>query len=77
MTNQIDFESIRHRVKLLQDTGNEQVFENRDSVECPVCGQAFTEALVTIERTCQLSPSPSVELCLVREYKRTIVFTHT
>lgn len=76
MGGQVNLEAVRHRVKLLRDTGAEQVFENRDSVECPACGEAFTEALATTERTCQLSPGPSVDVCIVREPDRMIVFTH-
>ncbi|GAA0267507.1 DUF7385 family protein [Halobacterium noricense] len=76
MDDPVDFEAVRHRVKLLRDTGSEQVFENRDGVACPACGEAFTEALATTERTCQLSPGPSVDICLVREPERMIVLTH-
>lgn len=72
----LDFESIRHRVKLRRDTGAEQLYENRDDVTCPVCGSAFSEALATAERTCQLSPSAGVDICIVREDTRTVVFTH-
>lgn len=76
MGDGFDFEAVRHRVKLLRDTGDERVFENRDGVACPVCGEPFAEALATSERTCQLSPGSSVDVCLVREPDRTIVFTH-
>lgn len=72
----LDFESIRHRVKLLRDTGKEQLYENRDGVQCPVCDTAFSEALATVERTCQLSPSAGVDVCVIREEGRTVVFTH-
>ncbi|MFB6270534.1 MAG: flagella cluster protein [Halobacterium sp.] len=75
MGERLDFESIRHRVKLLRDSGDERVFENRDDVACPVCGDAFAEALASSGRTCQLSPS-DVDLCLVREDDRVVVFTH-
>ncbi|MGB9965983.1 DUF7385 family protein [Halobacterium hubeiense] len=76
MGETVDFEAVRHRLKLVQDTGTERVFENRDGVTCPACGDAFAEALATTERTCQLSPGPSVDVCIVREADRTIVFTH-
>ncbi|WP_449271465.1 DUF7385 family protein [Halobacterium bonnevillei] len=72
----LDFESIRHRVKLRRDTGEEQLYENRDDVSCPVCGTAFSEALATSERRCQLSPPAGVDICIVREEARTVVFTH-
>lgn len=72
----LDFASIRHRVKLLRDTGEEQLYENRDGVPCPVCDSAFSEALATAEPTCQLSPSAGVDICIVREEDRIVVFTH-
>ncbi|WP_353633721.1 flagella cluster protein [Halobacterium sp. NMX12-1] len=76
MSDGLDFEAVRHRLKLLRDAGDERIFENRGDVACPVCGDAFTEALETTRRTCQLSPGPSVDVCIVREPERTIVFTH-
>ena len=35
----VDFDSVRHRVKLIEDTGDSRLFENRDGVSCPVCGE--------------------------------------
>jgi hypothetical protein len=76
MADSIDFESIRHRVKLLRDRGETRIFENRDGVRCPVCGDAFDEALATTGRSEQLSPERSLDVCLLREAERLIVFTH-
>jgi hypothetical protein len=76
MADTIDFEAIRHRVKLLQDTGERRIFENRDGVSCPVCGDAFDEALATTGRTEQLAPDRQLDVCLLRESKRLILFTH-
>jgi len=76
MGDTLDFEAVRHRVKLLRDTGDERVFENRDDVACPVCGEPFAEALATSDRTCQLSPGASVDVCLVREPEQLVVLTH-
>ncbi|WP_336037648.1 DUF7385 family protein [Halobacterium yunchengense] len=72
----LDFADIRHRVKLRRDAGDERLFENRDAVACPVCGDPFDEALASTNRTCQLSPGPEVDVCLVREDDRLVVFTH-
>jgi hypothetical protein len=72
----LDFEAIRHRVKLLRDSGTERVFENRDEVACPVCGVPFEEALASTSRTSQLTPGAGVDLCLVREDERLVIFTH-
>lgn len=76
MADGVDFDAVRHRVKLLQDTGDTRVFDNRDDVSCPVCGDAFAEALETTSSTEQLSPGRELDLCLLREQDRMIVFTH-
>jgi uncharacterized Zn ribbon protein len=72
----VDFEAVRHRVKLLKDTGDTRVFENRDDVECPVCGEPFAEALASQRETEQLSPRDGLSLCLLNEADRVVLFTH-
>jgi hypothetical protein len=76
MDGEFDLESVRHRVKLLRDTGSERLFENRGGVDCPVCGRPFDEGLATTARTCELSPGESVDVCLLRGDGRVFVFTH-
>ncbi|CAM2926069.1 flagella cluster protein [Halobacterium salinarum] len=74
--DQMDFSAIRHRVKLLEDTGRSRLFENRDAVACPVCGQPFDQALVSRNDTEQLAPDAELSLCLHRGTDRMVVFTH-
>lgn len=76
MADGVDFDDVRHRVKLLQDTGETRIFENRDGVQCPVCGSAFDEALETTASTERLSPDRQLDVCLVRESTHVVVFTH-
>jgi hypothetical protein len=72
----IDFEAVRHRVKLIEDSGELRHFENRDGVPCPVCEDAFEEALATEEHTRRLARMPEHRVCLVREDDRLVIFTH-
>lgn len=72
----VDFDAIRHRVKLLEDTGDSRLFDNRDDVQCPVCERPFDEALETERRTEQLSPQSDLSFCLVNGTNRIILFTH-
>lgn len=72
----LDFDSVRHRVKLVRDSGDTRLFENRDDVSCPVCGNAFDEALETSNSTRRLQPDSGIELCLARAPDRLFVFTH-
>lgn len=72
----VDFEAVRHRVKLVEDTGDSRLFENRDGVPCPVCEEPFDEALETERRTEQLSPPGSLTLCLLNGEEKLVLFTH-
>jgi hypothetical protein len=72
----LDFEAVRHRVKLIEDSGDTRIFENRDGVPCPVCGDPFEEALATGEATHQLGRMPQHRFCLVREEDTMVILTH-
>ncbi|AHG03742.1 hypothetical protein HALDL1_09115 [Halobacterium sp. DL1] len=76
MAASIDLEGLRHRLKLLRDSGETRLLENRDDVDCPVCEEPFDEVLATTERTKTLSPDHSLQFCLLREAERLVVFTH-
>ena len=73
----IDLEALRHRLKLLRDTGDSALYENRGGIECPVCSEPFDEVLATAERTRSVPAERGMQLCLVRERERLILFTHT
>jgi DNA repair exonuclease SbcCD ATPase subunit len=72
----VDFHEVRHRVKLVEETGNSRVFENRDGVRCPVCEEPFDEALESERHTEQLNPAAGLSLCIVNEDDVVILFTH-
>lgn len=76
MATGIDLEARRHRLKLLRDTGEATLYENRDDVECPVCGEPFDEVLATAEQSRTVSSDGGLRLCLVRETDRLVLFTH-
>ena len=70
-----DVHSVRHRVKLRRDTGETALYENRDGVACPVCGEPFDELLVTERRAHRFTPEGAA-LCVAREDDRLLVCTH-
>lgn len=61
----LDFDAVRHRVKLVEDTGDSRLFENRDDVRCPVCDEPFEEALESRRQTEQLNSPNGLVLCIV------------
>lgn len=73
----VDFDAVRHRVKLIEDTGDSRLFENRDRVSCPVCEEPFEEALESQRSTEQVTPRDGQSLCIVNGPERKLVlFTH-
>jgi len=72
----IDFEDERHRVKLVRDSGETRLYENRGDVDCPVCGEAFDEGLVTVSDSRQVTPGSGVQLCIARGEDELYLFTH-
>jgi len=76
MSERFDVHAVRHRLKLLRDTGESALYENREEVACPACGEAFDELLVTERREHCFSPDRAVAFCLVHEEDRLLVATH-
>jgi hypothetical protein len=76
MTDRFDVHAVRHRLKLLHDTGETELYENRDGVACPACGKPFTELLVTERATNTFTPGEPVDFCVTREADRLLVCTH-
>ena len=71
-----DPHAVRHRLKLVRDTGSTELYANRDGVACPVCDRAFDEAFLTTERSHRFDPPDGVTFCLLREDGRVVLFTH-
>lgn len=73
---EMDICAIRHRLKLKKDAGHAELYENRDSVACPACGEPFADLLATGKREHSFRPTGSMRLCVVREDDRLLAFTH-
>lgn len=72
----LDLHDVRASLKLLRDTGDSALYENRDDTCCPVCDDRFDEVLETTERSRRFSPQRRIEFCLVNEGERVLIFTH-
>lgn len=72
----IDLHDIRSKLKLIEDTGESSLFDNRGDVGCPVCGDVFDEVLETTESTRRLEPSERIDICIVNDKDRLHLFTH-
>jgi len=71
----LDIHDQRHRLKLLKDTGDTTLVEDRDDVACPVCGESFHRALLT-ERPGQSFDDVDGGFCVGRDANRLYLFTH-
>ncbi|RBI63914.1 flagella cluster protein [halophilic archaeon] len=72
----LDVHEVRHRLKLKKDAGHTKLFENRDGVACPACGEPFDDLLATDRREYSLDPPGSARLCVVREDDRLLLLPH-
>jgi len=70
-----DEHAVRHRLKLVTDTGASVLYENRDGVACPVCGERFDEFYAT-ERAESFRPDRRVGFCVAHTDERLLLFTH-
>jgi hypothetical protein len=71
-----DVHEVRHRLKQRKDAGHTKLFENRDRVACPACGEPFDGLLAIDRREYSLDPPGSARLCVVREDDRLLLFAH-
>lgn len=75
MTDGFDVHEVRHALKLRKDTGDTQLWDNREALDCPACGEPFADLLVS-ERRQNSFNRPDGRFCVVRESDRLLVFTH-
>ncbi|WP_142858812.1 DUF7385 family protein [Salinigranum halophilum] len=70
-----DEHAVRHRLKLVTDTGTSTLYENRDGVACPVCDDPFDEFYATSAAE-SFRPAQRVEFCVAHTTERLLLFTH-
>jgi len=71
-----DVHELRHRLKQLSDGGDSSLFENRDGVDCPVCGGSFDRVFVTRRRAVSFPEHDGSRFCLLRDEESTYLFRH-
>jgi hypothetical protein len=76
MADRFDQHAVRHRMKLLRDTGETTLYENRDGVACPACGDPFDRLLLTERDAHSFDVAEGGTLCVRRESERLLVSIH-
>lgn len=71
-----DFHEERHRLKQLEDSGDAKLFENRDGVTCPACGDAFSRLFSTRRPEASFPENDGARFCLVRGEEFLHLFRH-
>lgn len=66
----------RHELKLLRESSERALYENRGGVACPACNREFDRLMASERRAESFRPDDQVEFCVVRDPDRTLVFTH-
>ena len=72
---EFDEHAVRHRLKLRTDSGESVLYENRDDVSCPVCGEPFDEFYATAGAE-SFRPPTRIDFCVAHGDDRLLLFTH-
>jgi hypothetical protein len=75
MTTGFDEHAARHRLKLVTDSGESVLYENRDDVACPVCDERFDEFYATAGAE-SFRPPSKIGFCVAHTADRLLLFTH-
>jgi hypothetical protein len=76
MAERFDQHAVRHRMKLLTDDGDVSLYENRDGVPCPSCGDPFDRVLLTERASHSFDVADTARVCVADEDDRLVVCTH-
>ncbi|MDS0299126.1 flagella cluster protein [Halogeometricum sp. S1BR25-6] len=76
MADRFDQHAVRHRMKLLRDDGDVTLYENRDGVPCPACGDVFDRLLLTERGAHSFDVGEHATFCVAHEDERLVVCTH-
>lgn len=71
-----DVHEHRHRLKQLTDRGDTKLFENRDGVSCPACGEEFGRLFSTRKTATSFPENDGSRFCIVRESEYVHLFRH-
>jgi hypothetical protein len=71
-----DLHGERHRLKQLTDDGDTKLFENRDGVACPACGEPFGRLFVIGRETVSFPENDGSRFCLVHGDDTVHLFRH-
>ncbi|QHS17879.1 DUF7385 family protein [Halopenitus persicus] len=75
-TVDFDVHANRHRLKQLRNAGDTELYENRDDVACPACGEPFTRLFVTERATTTFPETDGSRFCLGNGPDGIYVFRH-
>lgn len=76
MPTTFDVHDVRHRLKQLSDDGDTKLFENRDGVECPVCGAPFERLFITRRPETSFPENDGSRFCLLNDSAEIHVLRH-
>jgi hypothetical protein len=76
MADRFDPRTHRHELKLVRESAERRLYENRGGIACPACDREFERVLASERRAESIRPDRRVGFCVVREADRMLVFTH-
>lgn len=76
MTAHFDIHDHRHELKQLRDSGKTKLFENREGIACPACGDQFTKLFLTRKDTTKFPENDGTRFCILQQEGEVLLFRH-
>ncbi|RAW45574.1 flagella cluster protein [Halorubrum sp. 48-1-W] len=73
---EFDVHEHRHALKQLRDTGETSLWENREGLACPACGEPFDRLFTTTKPSTRFPENDGSRFCLVRDDDAVHLFRH-
>jgi hypothetical protein len=76
MTDEFDVHDHRRHLKQIRDSGDMKLFENREGVACPACGEPFDRLFSTSRTKTTFPENDGSPFCLLRNEEFVHLFRH-
>lgn len=76
MPDTFDIHEYRHRMKQLKESSDSGLYDNRDGVVCPVCGEPFDRLFVMRSDSHSFPENDGAAFCLLRQDDGVYLFRH-
>jgi transposase len=72
----IDIHDYRHGLKLIEETRETSLWNNKQRYACPACGKPFEQLFISEQSHNTFNPGSATPFCIRHEADRILMFRH-